>query len=72
MYHRVNQRMRDIVLWLHESRWECGDCYFGSYDKGCCNSILIAERFIAFLVFEGYMPFCLWFAINADITIQRL
>lgn len=29
VYHRLNQRMRDIVICLQENGWEWGDCYFG-------------------------------------------
>lgn len=34
VYHRLNQRMRDIVLRMCENSWKCGDCYFGRGDKG--------------------------------------
>lgn len=29
VYHRLNLRMRDIVICLHENGWECEACYFG-------------------------------------------
>lgn len=29
VYHRLNQRMRDIVIRLRENGWDCGNCYFG-------------------------------------------
>jgi len=29
VYHRLNRRMRDIVLRLQENGWEWGSCYFG-------------------------------------------